>query len=96
MPNASTQEAHRLRTLRNDDAIDTDKLRPLIQVISPQVTQEMLDIDGDYDLKTMWTDVKGFVNHRLKNVDIDQKRAILREAGKNLNIDDTDYEDIDE
>lgn len=89
-------EAHRLRTIRNDDAIDTDKLRPLIQVISPQVTQEMLDIDGDYDLKTMWTDVKGFVNHRLKNVDTEQKRAILREAGKNLNIDDADFEDIDE
>lgn len=89
-------EAHRLRTIRNDDAIDTDKLRPLIQVISPQVTPEMLELDGDYDLKTMWTDVKGFVNHRLKHVENEQKQAILREAANNLNIDDTDFEDIDE
>lgn len=89
-------EAHRLRTLRNDDAIDTDKLRPIIQVISPEATPEILDLDEEYNLKELWTDVKVFVKHRVKNVDDEQKDAILREAGKSLNIDDTDFEIIDE
>lgn len=89
-------EAHRLRTIRNDDAIDTDKLRPIIQVISPQVTPEMLQLDADYNLKTLWGDVKGFVKYQVKNVDDDAKQAILREAATNLNIQDADFEDIDE
>lgn len=86
-------EAHRLRTLRNDDAIDTDKLRPIIQVISPQVTPEMLQLDGDYSLNTLWGDVKGFIKYQVKNVDDEQKQAILREAATNLNIEDADFED---
>ncbi|MBV5334189.1 MAG: hypothetical protein JZU49_00095 [Sulfuricurvum sp.] len=89
-------EAHRLRTLRNDDSLDVDKLRPIVQVISPEVTASMLDIDGNYSLKEMWTDVRVFVKHRLKGVSTEQEDAILKEAAKNLNIEDADFEDIDQ
>jgi len=88
-------EAHRLRTLRNDDSIDTAKLRPVVQVISPEVTAEMLDIDGNYSMKELWSDVRVFVKHQIKNVPDEQKTAILHEAGKTLNISDADFEDID-
>lgn len=88
-------EAHRLRTLRNDDSIDVDKIGPIVQVISPQVTPEMLDLDENYSLKNMWTDVKAFVKHRIKGIDNEQQDALLREAAKNLNIQDADFEDIE-
>lgn len=89
-------EAHRLRTLRNDDSIDPDMLRPILQLISPEATPEILGLDNEYNLKELWTDVKGFVNHRVKGIDEEQRNAVLREAAKNLNIDDTDWEDINE
>lgn len=89
-------EAHRLRTLRNDDQINPDLLRPIIQVISPEATPQILDLDEEYNLKELWVDVKGFVNHRIQGIDDEQRQAILREAGKSLNIDDTDWEDITE
>ena len=89
-------EAHRLRTIRNEDAIDVEKIRPVVQVISPEVTPAMLDIDGDYSLKVLWSDVKVFVKHQIKNVSEDQRRAILHEAANNLNIQDADYEDIEQ
>lgn len=89
-------EAHRLRTLRNDDSLDVDKLRPIVQVISPEVTASMLDIDGNYSLKEMWTDVRVFVKHRLKGVSTEQEDAILKEAAKTLNIEDADFEDLDQ
>ena len=89
-------EAHRLRTLRNDDSLDVEKLRPIVQVISPEVTASMLDIDGNYSLKEMWTDVRVFVKHRLKGVTDEQGTAILHEAAKTLNIEDADFEDIDQ
>jgi len=89
-------EAHRLRTLRNDDSLDVDKLRPIVQVISPEVTPSMLDIDGNYSLKEMWTDVRVFVKHRMKGVSSEQETAILHEAAKTLNIEDADFEDIDQ
>lgn len=89
-------DAHRLRTLRNEDKIDTDKIRPVIQVISPEVTREMLNLSEDYNLKTLWTEVKVFVKHQVKNVSDEQRSEILREAANTLNIEDADYEDIDE
>lgn len=89
-------DAHRLRTLRNDDAIDTDKIKPVVQVISPEVTPEMLQLDGDYNMKVLWNDVKVFVKHRVTNISDEQRAAILREAANNLNIQDADFEDIDE
>ncbi|HET6558073.1 MAG TPA: hypothetical protein VFG54_12210 [Prolixibacteraceae bacterium] len=89
-------EAHRLRTLRNEDSLDVEKLRPIVQVISPEVTPQMIDIDGNYSLKEMWSDVKVFVKHQVKNVSDEQKAAILREAGKTLNIEDADFEDADQ
>lgn len=89
-------DAHRLRTLRNEDKIDTDKIRPVIQVISPEVTREMLNLSEDYNLKTLWSEVKVFVKHQVKNVSDEQRSEILREAANTLNIEDADYEDIDE
>jgi hypothetical protein len=89
-------EAHRLRTLRNDDKINPDLLQPIIQVISPEATPDILGLDEEYNLKELWVDVKGFVNNRVKGIDDEQRAAILREAGKNLNIDDSDWEDINE
>ena len=89
-------EAHRLRTLRNDDKIDANLLHPVVHVLSPEASDEMLGIDKDYNLKELWTDVKVFVKHRVTNVDDDQKEAILREAKRSLNIDDTTFEDITE
>jgi hypothetical protein len=88
-------DAHRLRTLRNEDKIDTDKIRPVIQVISPEVTREMLNLSENYSLKTLWSEVKVFVKHQVKNVSDEQRSEILREAANNLNIEDADYEDID-
>lgn len=88
-------EAHRLRTLRNDDSIDPDKIKPVIQVISPQVTPDMLGLDPNFDIGTYWRDVKTFVKNRLKNVDTEQKDAILREASRNLNIEDADFENAE-
>jgi hypothetical protein len=85
-------EAHRIRTSRSDDIIDPDILKPITEVLSPEVPAEFFGIEDEYDLKTLWVKKKEtydaadkFVT-KLKGVNDHQKKDIMKEVGLNLNI----------
>ncbi|MCT4602477.1 MAG: hypothetical protein N4A59_06210 [Marinifilum sp.] len=96
-------DAHALRTNKDDSGIDADLLKPIVQVISPVVTPQLLDLDDEeYDLKTIdvewrkkkiFDDTKKFVKD-LKGVSENQASIIIKEAALNLNI--TDVEPMNE
>lgn len=95
------EKAHDLRTRRDENTIDPDKLRPMIQVISPQVTPEMLGIKNK-DLKTIWSTKKQLYDESMAFVDSlkdvpDSNRELIRtEIRQNLNMDDGEIIDDSE
>jgi hypothetical protein len=95
------EKAHELRTRKDESQIDPDKLRPMIQVISPQVTPGMLGLK-EKNLKTIWSakkqlydDSMAFVDG-LKDVPDSKRDSIRTEIRQNLNMDDGEVIDDSE
>jgi len=98
-------QAHQLRTRKDESGIDPDKLKPIVQVISPLVTPEILGLnDEDFDLrdidvnwkkKQMFDETKKFVKD-LKGVNESQASLIIKDAAMNLNIVDVESEDVED
>ena len=91
--------AAKLRQNPNENIIDTTKLHPIVHVISPEVTWQMLGGKKEYNLKS----IAGERLKQYKNacdiidtfpINTDQKEDLKHEAGLSMNI--TDMEEPNE
>jgi|GEM_PF-874942 len=90
-------DAARLRQNQNENEIDTSKLHPIVHVLSPEVTWQMLGGKKEYNLKSI-------AGERLKQykdacttidtfpLNTEQKEKLKDEAALSMNI--TDLEEV--
>ena len=83
----------------NEDVIDTSKLKPVVHVLSPEVTKEMLGINRDYSLKEIAGERARIYKDACKAIESypinsEQKEKLMEEARLSMNI--TDVEATDE
>jgi hypothetical protein len=87
------ERAHSLRTNKDENAYDPEKLKPVEQIISPDVSHSRLNIT-QHNLNEIWKKTQEFILD-LKDVDSKEKERLLAEAASNLGQPiDVDYEDV--
>ena len=90
------EKARLFRTNKDENAIDPEKLKPVVHVISPMVTPKMLGVSDEIDMRTLWVKKKETFNDAEKfinglEIKDSQKAKILKDAAENLNIEDAEY-----
>jgi hypothetical protein len=95
---AYLQMAHEWRHNPNENLIDSDKIKPSIQVLSPEVTWEMLTGKKETpSLKTIAGERLNMFKKAEKEIDSypinkEQKEQLKNEAARSLNINDAEIE----
>ncbi len=92
-------DAARLKQNPNENVIDTSKIRPIVHVMSPEVTWQMLGGKKEYNLKSIAGERLRQYREACKTIDsfpvnTEQKDKLKEEAALSMNI--TDMEDDDE
>lgn len=83
-----------------EQSLNSDEIKPHVNVIDPTVPAHYFGLDDGVDMQTLWVKKKEVFDETRQFVDkLDirdkQKHSVLREAALNLNIEDVDYEDED-
>ena len=86
------EKAREYRMEAANNSINPDDFRPIIQLVSPEVSAKRLGFKKEFDLKVLWKDTEEFVNSL--PVDARDKKRALSDAAEALGIEDTDYEDV--
>jgi hypothetical protein len=82
----------------NENSLNGKKIGPVLHVLSPAVTPQMLGISGKYSLKTIsseslkkFKEAEAFINKL--DINSDEKDRLRKEAALSYNIEDIDPED---
>ena len=83
-----------------EQSVNSDEIRPHVNVIDPSVPPHYFGLDDNVDMQTLWSKKEELLNETEKfisKLDIrdKQKRSVMREAARNLNFEDAEYEDQD-
>jgi tetratricopeptide (TPR) repeat protein len=93
------ESAAKLRRNLHEDEIDSEKLRPIVHVLSPEVTWKMLGGKKEYNLKTIAGERLKQYKDACKEIDTfpvntDEKNKLKEEAALSMNI--TDMEECED
>jgi hypothetical protein len=82
----------------NEDIIDTSKLKPVVHVLSPEVTWKMLGGKREYSLKEIAGERNRIYKDACKQIDLypinsEQKEKLKEEARLSMNITDAEVTD---
>lgn len=80
--------AHQLRTRRDDNALDSDALRPKDFLINPDISPERLGLKKQ-NLKQLWSGASKLINSL--ELEEEEKERLLKESAEVIDI---DYEEI--
>jgi len=87
--------AHEWRLNKKGNDIDVTKIRKNIIVMRPDATAQIMGLDKEVNLKTIWLEkkdqyVKAVALINKLDINSDDKKALIKEAGLNLNINEAD------
>ena len=86
-------KAHELRTIRNEDVIDIDKIQPIKILITPDIAPERIGLK-EHNLKQLWVESKEMI--KKYDINSEEKNKTIKEVALALGVEpeDIDFEEI--